>query len=189
MSQSDDRLSHGHDHPPRRIVLVGFMAAGKSTVGRILADRLGWEFVDFDEAISERVGRIPGEVIREDGEAVFRALESEVTADVADRENVVLAPGGGWATQPALAEALGAGTVRVWLRVSPVEAVRRAEAEGTDRPLLGPQEGRVERMARLLERRSERYEDAEVVVDAEARPPGEIADEILRRLELVTGGE
>ena len=183
-----DPSRYGHARPIERIVLVGFMAAGKTTVGRIVAGRLDWDFVDFDEAIAERVGRVPGDVIREDGEPVFRALEAEVTAELADRDRVVLAPGGGWATQPELAASLGPGTVRVWLRVSPVEAVRRAEADGTDRPLMGPPEGRVERMARLLRRRSERYEEAELVVDVDEKRPEAVADEIVRHLGLETGG-
>ena len=180
---------HGAVPAPERIVLVGFMAAGKSTVGRILAERLGWAFVDFDDAIADLAGRAPGAVIREEGEAAFRALEAEVTARLADREDAVLAPGGGWATQPELAELLGPGTVRVWLRVSPEEAVRRAERDGTDRPLMGPPEGRVERMARLLHRRNDRYRTADVVVDVDDREPDAVADEILRELGLMTGGE
>ncbi len=185
----DDPIRHGADPGVERIVLVGFMASGKSTVGRLLAERLGWDFVDFDDAITDREGRTPGEVIRAEGEAAFRALEAAVTAELADRQDVVLAPGGGWATQPELAASLGAGTVRVWLRVSPEEAVRRAERDGTDRPLMGAPEGRMERMARLLHRRSEDYAAAELSVDVDAKRPGAVADEIVRSLGLETGGE
>ena len=165
------------------------MAAGKSTVGRILARRLDWDFVDFDDVIAERAGRAPGAVIREDGEAAFRALEAEVTAAVADARDVVLAPGGGWAVQPGLMESMGPGTVRVWLRISAEEAVRRAEHEGTDRPLMGAPDGRVQRMARLLHGREPRYRTAELVVDVDGEAPESIAEEILRRLRAMTGGE
>lgn len=165
------------------------MAAGKSTVGRILARRLGWDFVDFDDAIAERAGRSPGAVIRDEGEAAFRALEAEVTATLADARDVVLAPGGGWAVQPGLMESMGPGTVRVWLRVSAEEAVRRAERDGTDRPLMGAPEGRVQRMARLLHRREPRYRTAELVVDVDGEAPEAVAGEILRRLGSMTGGE
>lgn len=182
-------MSYGADPAPGRIVLTGFMAAGKSTVGRIVAEQLGWSFVDFDHEIADRTGRYPGAVIREDGEAAFRALEAEVTAELAGRKDVVLAPGGGWAARPELAGSLGPGTVRVWLRVSAAEAVRRAESDGTDRPLMGPPEGRVERMTRLLERRAARYRDAELVVDVDNKRPEEVAEEILRHLGFVMGGE
>jgi shikimate kinase len=165
------------------------MASGKSTVGPILAERLGWDFVDFDDVIARREGRSPGRLIREEGEPAFRALEARITAEHGDRRGVVLAPGGGWAMAPELAASLGPGTVRVWLRVSPEEAVRRAESEGTDRPLMGPPEGRVERMTRLLERRMERYAAAELSVDVDELQPGAVADAIVRRLGLATGGE
>ncbi|MFW6205960.1 MAG: shikimate kinase [Gemmatimonadota bacterium] len=181
-------MSHGVDPGPARIVLVGFMAAGKSTVGRVLADRLDWSFIDFDDVIQQRCGRSPGAVIREDGEAAFRQLEAEATTALAGRERVVLAPGGGWALRPALTAALGPGTVRVWLRVTPEEAVRRAEADGTDRPLLGPPEGRLERVRRLLAERSPHYAAAELVVDVDDRRPDEVAGEILERIGLRTGG-
>lgn len=165
------------------------MAAGKSEVARILAGRLAWELVDFDEAIRHRTGRSPGAIIREDGEAAFRTLERELTAALANRERVVLAPGGGWATQPDLTRLLGPGTVRVWLRVSPETAVRRAGADGTDRPLMGPADGRVERMTRLLHEREPLYRAAELAVDTDDMSPERVAETILRRLGLRTGGE
>lgn len=182
-------MSHGRDPAPSRIVLVGFMAAGKSVVGRILARRLGWRFVDLDDAIRERTGRTPGAIIREEGEAAFRTLEAEATAALADREQLVLAPGGGWVTRPDLAQSLGPGTATVWLRVGPAEAVRRAETDGTDRPLMGPPEGRVERMARLLREREPHYRRAQLSIDTDGTEPGNVAEEIIRRLGLDTGGE
>lgn len=165
------------------------MAAGKSSVGRLLAQRLGWELVDFDDVIRRRTGRSPGAWIREDGEAAFRALEAGLTAEMAERDSVVLAPGGGWAAQPGMADLLGPGTVRVWLRISPAEAVRRAESDGTDRPLMGEAEGRIERMARLLNARTPYYAAAELAVDVDDRQPEAIVEEILQRLELRAGGE
>ena len=182
-------MSHGPTPTPARIVLVGFMAAGKSEVARILARRLGWEVVDFDDAIRQRTGRSPGAIIREDGEPAFRALERELTDALADRERVVLAPGGGWATQPELVRKLGPGTVRVWLRVSPATAVRRAAAEARDRPLMGPAEGRIERMTRLLREREPHYRTAELDVDTDDASPERVAETILRRLGLPSGGE
>lgn len=175
-------MSHGAVPGPGPIVVVGFMAAGKSTVGALLADRLGWTFVDLDDRIRARTGRTPGQLIRERGEAEFRALEAAVTEELAGTERLVLAPGGGWAASPELADRLGAHTVRVWLRVSAGEALRRAEADATDRPLLGPPHGRPERVAELLRRRRPWYERAELVVDVDDREPGEVVDEILRCL-------
>lgn len=165
------------------------MAAGKSTVGRILAERLGWEFVDFDRLILERVGQDPGGIIREHGEAVFRAMEAELTHELATRRQVVLAPGGGWAAVPGAAETLGPGTLRVWLRITAAEAIRRAEADGVDRPLLGPPGvERTRRAAELLAAREAAYGTAELTVDVDGKRAEEVADEIVRRLDARRGG-
>ncbi len=175
-------MSHGGAPLPERIVLVGFMAAGKSTVGPLLAERLGWSFIDLDVLVTERAGRSPAAVIRESGEAAFRIMERELTGSLAGRRYVVIAPGGGWAARPELTAALGSGTVRVWLRVTPEEAVRRAQADSVDRPLLGGAEGRVDRARALLAERQPRYAEAELVVDVDGKDPGAVADEVVRRL-------
>lgn len=158
------------------------MAAGKSTVGAALARRLGWDFVDFDRRIRDRTGRTPGQLIRERGEASFRELEAAVTDELAGATRVVLAPGGGWVTRLDLADRLGEGVVLVWLRISADEALRRAEADPVDRPLLGPPEGRRERVLELLGRREPLYARADIVVTVDERDPDAVVDEILRRL-------
>lgn len=161
------------------------MAAGKSTVGRLLADRLGWQFLDFDEAILERTKRTAGEIIREDGEAAFRALEAELTRALAGRSGVVIAPGGGWGADPDNARRLGPDTTRVWLRIPVEEALRRAEQDGrrgVERPLLAGS-GEAERLQRargLLAERERAYAAAELVVDVEGKSPEAIVDEILK---------
>lgn len=163
------------------------MAAGKTTVGERLADRLGWRFIDFDREIEDRTGRTAGRLIRERGERALRDLEADLTTELAGVEDVVLAPGGGWVTRPELAARLGSGTAMVWLRVGVDEAVRRAEADEADRidrPLLGAAEGRRERARALLESREPLYARAEVVVDVDDREPEVVVGEILRRLEV-----
>lgn len=182
-------MSHLRVPGVRIIVLVGFMAAGKTTVGRRLAARLGWEFVDLDEMITTRSGRTPAALIREEGVAAFRELEAEATAALAGREELVLAPGGGWVTRPELAERLGPHAVRVWLRISPETAVRRAAAEATavDRPLLEGPGAPVERAGALLAEREPLYRAAELHVDAEA-DPDDIVDEIANMIRTLTPG-
>jgi shikimate kinase len=177
-------LSHGAAPPPERIVLVGFMAAGKSSVGRSLAGRLGWDLLDFDDLVLHRTGLSAGELIRAQGEPALRRLEAELTGEVAGRRRVVLAPGGGWATRPELAERLGPGTVRVWLRLSAAEAVRRALAQGVDRPLLGAGEAALARAEALLEERSAAYGHAELAVDVEGKGVPAVVTEIVHRLDL-----
>lgn len=170
------------------IVLIGFMAAGKSTVGRMLARRIGWGFVDFDERVRERTGRDPGDIIRQDGEAAFRSLETQLTAELAGGQRLVLAPGGGWGADPGRAAALGPGAVRVWLRITAEEAVRRAGAEEVDRPLLGEGPDRVARARDLLAQRAAGYTTAEIVVDVDGKSPEVVTEEIFRRLEAYSGG-
>lgn len=158
------------------------MASGKTTVGRALADRLGWELVDLDDVIREETGKEPGEILRIEGEPSFRELEARLTERFSDRSGIILAPGGGWAAQPGMARRLGPGTIRVWLQVSVDEALRRAAASGVDRPLLGPREGRRARARELLRRREPYYAEADLIVDVDGREPAEVADEIIRRL-------
>lgn len=168
---------------------MGFMGAGKTTIGRILAARLDWPFVDIDERIRARTGRTPGELIRDRGEAAFRELEAEATAELAGEPRLVLAPGGGWVTRPEAAETLGAGAVRVWIRVEVDELLRRVEKDRADRPLLGPEAGRRERILTLLRSREPLYGRAELVVEGTDREPDAVAEEILRRLDLVREGD
>jgi shikimate kinase len=157
-----------------RVVLLGFMAAGKTAVGAELARRLGWMHLDLDVFIERREDRRIRDIFARDGEARFRELESAVTRDVAAMRGVVLSPGGGWITGPGNLEALGAATLSVWLVVSPEEAVRRAAAAPGERPLLaGPDPLAAAR--RLLEAREPLYARAALHVDTAGRTPGEIA--------------
>ncbi len=157
-----------------RVVLLGAMAAGKTAVGARLARRLGWQHVDLDAWIEDREGRSISRIFMEDGEARFREMEAEATRDVAGLAGVVLSPGGGWITRPENLEALGPGTLSVWLQVSPEEAVRRAGATPGERPLLaGPDPLGAAR--RLLEARAPLYARAALHVDTERRPPAGVA--------------
>jgi shikimate kinase len=165
----------------RRILLVGFMAAGKSTVGRILADQLGWRFVDVDAEIERRAGRSIAEIFRTDGEAAFRVLEAELVASLDSADRSVIAPGGGWAARPGALE-VRSGTVTVWLRVSPEEAVRRARAARLARPLLETDDP-LATARELLGLREPFYRQARIWIDAEQRGPHAIANEIRERIE------
>jgi shikimate kinase len=163
-----------------RILLVGFMASGKSTVGRILADRLGWDFLDFDEEIERRQGEPVREIFRRLGEPGFRRLEAELTAEVGFRDGIVLAPGGGWITRPELLQQLAGDSAVVWLRISPGEAARRAAAEPGKRPLLaGPDPAGL--AAAMMREREPLYRLADYTVDVDDLEPGTVADLILER--------
>ena len=167
-----------------RVVLVGFMAAGKTSVGRRLAEALGWDFVDFDDIIEARTGASIPEIFRTQGEAAFRAMEARLTDEFGQAHCVVLAPGGGWVTQPDLMDRLGDGSLVVWLRISPEEAVRRALADSVHRPLLaGPEP--LARARLLLAEREPFYYLADSAVDVDGRGIEEIAREIAARVRLL----
>ncbi|MEJ2185964.1 MAG: shikimate kinase [Gemmatimonadota bacterium] len=165
----------------RRVVLVGFMAAGKSTIGRLLADRLGWRFVDFDAEIESSSGRSIHRIFAEDGEAGFRALEADLTERVADELDVVLAPGGGWITQGPLVDRLRPCSLFVWLRLSAEEAVKRAGTDPIVRPLLSTADP-LAAARRLLAARERDYALADWIVDVEGRAPRNVARDLSERL-------
>jgi shikimate kinase len=154
------------------------MYSGKSTIGRLLARRLGWEFIDFDETIEQSQNRRISEIFRESGEGFFRDLEAGLTKQIEGRSAVVLAPGGGWVTQPGLVTRLRDSSLFVWLRVRPETAygrhLRRADRV---RPLLDVADP-LETVRSLLAARSPLYEQADEVVDTDGREPEDVADEI-----------
>jgi shikimate kinase len=167
-----------------RVVLVGFMGSGKSTVGRLLASRLGWSFVDLDDDVEKRGGASVEDLFRTRGEAAFRALEREAGAAALARPATVLAPGGGWSLAPGRLDELPEGTLTVWLQVTAATAVRRATGHGRVRPLLaGPDP--VSRALDLIREREDVYRRAALHLDAERASPSELANAIVAHM---TGG-
>lgn len=165
---------------PSRIVLVGFMASGKTTVGRLLAARLGYAFIDLDLQVENREGRSIPELFRAGGEAAFREAETQVTRELDALSDVVIATGGGWMARRELSDRWP-GALRIWLRVAPGTALARIGAGQALRPMIDPQnpEGS---LRRLLAEREPEYRRAELHVETDDRLPGEIADEILTAL-------
>lgn len=160
-----------------RIYLVGLSGGGKSTAGRLLAERLGWDFEDTDESIERRSGRNVTEIFRDDGEDAFRELEVEALRETARRERLVVATGGGAVTTAAARAVMGDGFV-VWLSVSPEEAARRLSEDSStpDRPLLqGDPRGRLEA---LLQARIEFYRAADAAIDVDGLAPESVAAEL-----------
>ncbi len=165
------------DPPPAwsRVVLVGFMGAGKSRVGREVARLLEWSFVDADHEIERRSGRRIPDIFRQSGEAAFREMETAVTAELLSREQTVLATGGGWPAVPGRMEGLSLDTLSVWLRIAPEEAVARiVGGRGRVRPMLQVSDPLAE-ARRLLEFREPFYGKARLVLDARRSNPRALA--------------
>lgn len=166
---------------PGRIVLVGFMASGKSTVGRMLAGRLGVTFVDLDEEVEALAGRTIREIFVDEGEDAFRALEAEVTRTADAADPAVVATGGGWMARPELRDRWPEA-VRVWLRVSPPAVLERLGGSLDGRPMLDP--GEPERsVARIMDARLGAYARAELTVDTDGRTAEQVAGRVLELLE------
>lgn len=158
-----------------RVVLVGPMGAGKSTVAAVLGERWGLAVRDTDDDVEARDGRAIAEIFVDSGEPAFRAIEAAAVADALAEHDGVLALGGGAVLDPATRELL-AGERVVFLRVGLSDAVKRVGL-GTARPLLlGNVRARVKS---LLDERTPIYEAlATVVVDTDGRSPEQVADAV-----------
>jgi shikimate kinase/3-dehydroquinate synthase len=166
------------------IVLVGFMGAGKTTVGHLLSARLGVPFVDSDLVIEQRSGRPVRQIFAEDGEPAFRALEREAIAGLLDGPHLVLAVGGGAAEHPGTRERLTTAQV-VYLEVGYDQALARVGGD-PGRPLLARPD-----LAATYQRRLPLYAGiATLTVATDGRRPETITADILARLvtEPAAGG-
>lgn len=165
-----------------RVVLVGFMGSGKTTVGRLLAARLGWTFIDLDDEVEAVTGTKVAELFRTRGEDEFRRLEAEAGVAAMRRSQTVIAPGGGWSLAAGRMESLPEGTLTVCLRVTAETAVRRATRHGMVRPLLlGPDP--VAKAKALIDERQSVYARARLQLDAETASPAALAQAIASQME------
>ncbi len=174
---------------PTRIYLTGFMGCGKSTVGPLLARRLGYTFLDLDALIERRAGRSIPEIFATGGEALFRMLERDALRQTAALEAYVIATGGGaLVSDDNLAWALRNGRV-VYLQVSVDELVRRLTPEAVGRPLLQDRQGHPlkgvalrQRIAAMLARREPWYRQAHHVVATDGLSVAETVAAVLHAL-------
>ena len=166
-----------------RVVLLGLMCSGKTSVARELAGRLGWVHLDLDREIEAQEGQTIPELFRVYGEAHFRRLEAAATERVAGRRGVVLSPGGGWITNPALLERLGPATLSVWLQVSPELAVARAGPSRGARPLLDVPDP-LSAVRRLLAEREPLYRLADMAVSTDTLDPASVASLIEHEIRM-----
>jgi len=160
-----------------RIVLLGYMCSGKSSVGDSLARRLGWRFLDFDVEIERREGATVAQIIDQRGEDAFREMEAALTREATEQRSLVLAPGGAWITQPDLLEGMRRGTFSAWLAVTPVETVRRLKEDTIDRPFKN-HPNPVEAVRKMLDERMPLYRRADVKIPTDGRGIEQVAFEI-----------
>lgn len=162
----------------RPLLLNGFMASGKSTLGRLVAERAGRAFIDLDERIERRAGQRISEIFASSGESAFRRLEAEVLAELLDagRPEIIALGGGALLARRDRLRALDAAVV-VTLCADLNETLRRAEAQPGQRPLLADVDAR-DRAERLLEQRSTAYAECHAQLDTTGRAPEELAEQL-----------
>lgn len=166
---------------PTRVFLIGYRGCGKSTVGRLLAQRLGWASVDSDDVVEEQAGKAIAAIFADDGEPAFRDLEERVVAELCERNDTVVSLGGGAVLRPATRERLKAAGPAFWLTASAETLAARIASDltsGDRRPRLTGLSGLAEVERVLAEREPIYRECATVAIDAEGRSAEVIASEI-----------
>jgi shikimate kinase len=163
--------------PTRRIVLTGFMGSGKTTVGPLVAERLGWNFIDADDVIAAEAGTTIPEIFRTEGETEFRRRERATIASLARREGLVLALGGGAIEDAATRELLltAPETLVVHLEVELETALERCRGTELLRPVFADQAN----LASRYERRLPFYRMAHVSLNVDKLTPEQVADAIV----------
>lgn len=166
--------------PKANIVLTGFMGTGKTTVGRLMAQQLNYEFIDTDHLIEERIGCTIAEFFREQGEAAFRKLEGDLAQELSKRRGLVISTGGRMMLDRANAAAL-CKTGRVFCLVAtPEEILQRIAGDKTERPLLQTANP-LEKIIALLQERESGYR-CFPQIQTGAKTPAAIVDELLDSL-------
>jgi shikimate kinase len=173
----------------RTIVLVGMMGAGKTSVGRRLADALDLPFFDADEEIERAAGRTIPEIFDQRGEAEFREGERRVIARLLEQPAHVLATGGGAFVDPETRELVSRHAISVWLKAS-AEVLARRVARKTNRPLLRGKDPR-ETLQALLDKREAAYGQADLTVESGDGPHHATVEAILTALRrrMLAGAE
>ena len=166
----------------RNIILVGFMASGKSSVGRALSRRCGWPRVDADDEIVSRAGKPVADIFRDSGEDAFRELERTVISDLCQKSGRIIAAGGGsFIDEESRRSMLEGGTV-FYLSTRPETIHRRVTGGNPNapaRPLLG-RGNPLERIKELLAERAPAYSQAHYTIETDQLSPGQVAEAILK---------
>lgn len=163
-----------------RLALIGLRGAGKSTVGRLVAERRGAPFVELAEEVERVAGLGLDEIFEFSGQAGYRRFESEALRRVlSERRQAVLATGGGIVSNPATFQMLLGGCFTIWLKADPKSHMERVVAQGDQRPMAGNREA-MQDLERILRNREALYAQADVELDTSGLAPETVAERILQ---------
>jgi shikimate kinase len=171
----------------RRIVnlaLIGFMGTGKTSVGRLVADSLHFDYLDTDEMIQSATGKTVTDIFKNDGEKNFRALEEKVVEELSTRSKTVIATGGGLPTNLKNLASLKTHALVVCLWASPEKIWERVKNQ-SHRPLLHDENPQA-KIRELLAAREPFYKQADVLLNTELRSVREVAQQIVHQFRLAT---
>lgn len=167
--------------PIPNIVLTGMMGSGKTSVGKLLAKQLGYQFTDLDVLVAQLEGASVNELFARDGEQAFREMETAALATLAERKKMVLATGGGAVLREenrALMRVIGL----VINLVATADTLTERLAQADDRPLLKEDGSRKEQISRILQERESSYADADIRIDTTCKTLEDVAAEIHKQL-------
>jgi 3-dehydroquinate synthase len=168
-----------------KIVLTGFMATGKTSVGKVLAQLLDYPLIDTDELIVEREGMPISQIFKEKGESYFRDVERAVIRDVSDTGAAIISPGGGAIKDKRNVDTLGHGGIIICLQAEPEVILKRVESEKGIRPLLDVEDS-LRRIKEILKEREHLYAQADMMIDTSTLTPENVAQRIIHSLALNT---
>jgi shikimate kinase len=174
-------------HSDRHIVnlaLIGFMGAGKTSVGRLVAEQMHFDYLDTDELIVSRTGRSIADIFKTDGEPAFRALEEQVVRELAGRERTVLCTGGGLPTNSQNLDSLRKHALIFCLWASPEKIWERVKSQ-THRPLLHDPDPQ-KKIRELLAAREPFYRQADVLLNTDIRSAREVAQQVIHQFRTAT---
>jgi shikimate kinase len=166
------------------LALIGFMGAGKTSVGRLVAEQLHLDYLDTDEIIQSATGRTIADIFETDGEPAFRALEEKVVAELASRAKTVIGTGGGLPTNLKNLASLKRHALVVCLWASPEKIWERVKNQ-SHRPLLHDPNPQA-KIRELLAAREPFYKQADVLLNTELRSVREVAQQIVHQFRLAT---